>query len=348
MIWLTWRQFRWQAIAAAAALGAIAILLAATGPHLVHLYDSAGLNSCHAGCGSIATNFFDNIHGLYIALFEAGIAVMYLAPALMGIFWGAPLIARELETGTHRLAWNQSVSRTQWTAVKLGLIGLAAVGTAGLLSLMIGWWASPIDHAMNFGQTNSGSGFPRMNPLVFAARGVAPLGYAAFAFALGVTVGVLIRRTLPAMAITLAIFAAVQFLVPTLVRPHLIAPVRVAVPFNANNADEILVTSTGRSGSGNTMTVMGNFTSAGSWILSNKTITPSGKVFTGPATTACTGNSTEQNCQNWLNSLHLRQLITYQPANRFWPLQGLETGIYLVLAAGLGWLCTSQVRRRRA
>jgi len=39
-------------------------------------------------------------------------------PALLGIFWGAPLIARELETGTCRLAWNQSVTRTRWLTVK--------------------------------------------------------------------------------------------------------------------------------------------------------------------------------------------------------------------------------------
>jgi ABC-type transport system involved in multi-copper enzyme maturation permease subunit len=342
MMWLTWRQFRWQAIAAAAALGAVAILLAATAPHLIDVYDSTGLNSCHANCAAIATNFFDNIHGLYTGLFEAGIVVMYLAPALMGIFWGAPLIARELEAGTHRLAWNQSVSRTQWTAVKLGLVGIAAVATAGLLSLMIGWWAGPIDRAMNFGQPNSGSGFPRISPLVFAARGVAPLGYAAFAFVLGVTVGVLIRRTLPAMAITLAIFAAVQFLVPNLVRPHLIAPVQVTAPFNATESNELMI-----SAPSNQMTVVGRFNQPGAWILSNNTITPSGQVFHGPATAACLANSLDA-CTNWLNSLHLRQQVSYQPASRFWPLQGIETAIYLIFAAGLAWLCTWQVRRRRA
>jgi ABC-type transport system involved in multi-copper enzyme maturation permease subunit len=343
MIWLTWRQFRWQAIVAAAALGAIAILLAATAPQLAHLYNSAGLNSCHASCPTIASNFVRTIGGLDKTLFQAGVVVMYLAPALMGIFWGAPLIARELETGTHRLAWNQSVTRTRWTVTKLALVGLAAVATAGLLSLMIGWWASPIDHAMSLGQPGSGSGFPRLSPLVFAARGVAPLGYAAFAFALGVTAGVLIRKTLPAMAITLAIFAAVQILVPSFVRPHLISPVRVTAPFNADNNNQMTIGSPG-----STMTVVGSFNRPGAWILSNDTITPAGHVFTGPAGTACTGNSAPNACINWLNSLHLRQVVSYQPASRFWPLQGLETGIYLIFAAGLAWLCGWQVRRRRA
>ncbi len=104
----------------------------------------AGLNTCRANCGALASDFVGSLKagGSYVVLFDAGIAVLYLAPALIGIFWGAPLIARELETGTFRLAWNQSVSRARWTAVKLGLIGFAAVATAGLLSLMIGWWAA--------------------------------------------------------------------------------------------------------------------------------------------------------------------------------------------------------------
>ncbi len=340
MIWLTWRQFRWQAITAAAALGAIAILLAATGPHLATLFSTVGLNSCTTTCSNLAGNFLDSLGSLYTVVFEAAIGVMYLVPALIGIFWGAPLIAREFETGTHRLAWNQSVGRTRWTAVKLGLIGAAAVATAGLLSLMIGWWASPIDHAMALGQSGTGNHFPRLSPLVFAARGVAPLGNAAFAFALGVTAGVLIRKTLPAMAVTLAVFAAVQFLMPTFVRPHLIPPVDVTAPFNAHNNNELMITSPGYR-----MTIVGNFSRPGAWILSNNTITRSGKVFTGPAAAACTGGS-PQDCINWLNTLHLRQHVSYQPASRFWPLQGIETGIYLVLAAGLGGLCVWRIRRR--
>jgi hypothetical protein len=56
-------------------------------------------------------------------------------------------VARELETGTYRLAWTQSVTRTRWLAVKLGVVGLTSVAVAGLLSLMVTWWSSPIDRA---------------------------------------------------------------------------------------------------------------------------------------------------------------------------------------------------------
>jgi len=342
MIWVTWRQFRGQAITAAAILLALAIVLAVSGPGLVSQFNSAGLNTCHASCASLAGTFIGALKGGgYGAIFYAGIALMYLAPALLGIFWGSPLIARELEAGTFRLAWNQSVTRTRWTFTKLGLVGLAAVATVGLLSLMISWWASPIDQALAFGGRNAPLSFNRLSPLVFAARGIAPLGYAAFAFALGVTVGVLIRRTLPAMAISLAVFAAVQILVPAFVRPNIIPPVQATAPINVARLNELVIQNN------NQMTLTGAWSKPGSWILSNQTITPTGQVFTGPATEACLGNSI-QACNNWIAIKHLRQLVTYQPASRFWPLQFLETAIYLLLAGLLGWICVWQIRRRRS
>jgi hypothetical protein len=52
-------------------------------------------------------------------------------------------------------------------------------------------------------------------------------------------------------------------------------------------------------------------------------------------------------CRETLAAMHLRESVTYQPASRFWPLQWIETGIYLLLAAGLGGVCVWQVRRKR-
>jgi hypothetical protein len=144
------------------------------------------------------------------------------------------------------------------------------------------------------------------------------------------------------MAVTIVIFAVAQILMATQIRPNLIPPVQVTAPFNANTASEIMLAGD------NKMTVQGNFSPVGAWVLSNKTVSPSGHVFTGPATGACTGTSSPQHCNSYLNSLHLRQLVSYQPASRFWPLQWLETAVYLVLAAGLAVLCTLQIRRRQS
>ena len=162
MIWLTWRQFRAQAITAAAALAAFAIVLAATGPHLSSVYDSSGFTSCHgAACTGLASTFLSDLASgarlacvpgsPYTILYLLSVVVILIAPAIIGIFWGAPLIARELEAGTFRLTWNQSVTRTRWLAVKLALIGVAAMAVTEAFSLIQAWWAAPIGRAVGLG-----------------------------------------------------------------------------------------------------------------------------------------------------------------------------------------------------
>jgi hypothetical protein len=207
MTWLTWRQFRVQAFTATAALAAFAVLLAATGPHLASLYAASGIGGCQpASCEHLASNFLQQLYsaGTYWVLYLLGVVIILLAPAVIGLFWGAPLIARELETGTSALAWNQSITRTRWLAVKLTLTGLAAIAVTEGLSLMQAWWAAPIGRAVGYGGGGTNLAMGRFSSLVFATHGITPLGYAAFAFTLGVTAGALIRRTVPAMAVTLA------------------------------------------------------------------------------------------------------------------------------------------------
>jgi ABC-type transport system involved in multi-copper enzyme maturation permease subunit len=345
MMWLTWRQFRAQTITAAAALAVAAIALAATGPHLASLYATSGIPACHAhgDCDTLASNFVSQLKSgtTYAILFYLGIGLLFLAPTIIGVFWGAPLVTREIEAGTLRLAWGQSVTRTRWLTIKLGLIGLAAMAAAGLLSLMITWWASPIDRTIGIAGGSRATAFYRLDPLLFAARGITPVGYAAFAFALGVTAGVLIRRTLPAMAVTLAVFALVQIAMPSWIRPHLITPVRTAVALNPANINGLMINN-------NVLTVMAGANEPGAWVLSNQTITPAGHVFTGPPTAACQSQTASfQACQASLGRLHLRQLLTYQPASRYWAFQWYETAIFLVLAVALAGFCFSRIRRRR-
>src|ERR1022692_502632 len=346
MIWLTWRQFRAQTIAASAALAALAVALLITGPHLANLYATSGIPTCHAhgDCANLTNTFINDLKAgaVYEAMFYLGLGVLFVAPAVIGIFWGAPLVTRELEAGTFRLAWNQSVTRTRWLAVKLGLVGLAAMVTAGLFSLMVTWWPSRIDRAIGTAGPSQSINLSRIDPLVFDARGIAPIGYAAFAFALGVTAGVLIRRTLPAMAATLAVFATLQIAWPQLIRPHLIAPVRATSALNTANLNELVI------GNNNTMEVVEAANKPGAWVLSNQTITPAGHPFHGPPTPACLSSTQSfQACQASVKTLHLRQVLIYQPASRYWAFQWYETAIYLALAIGLAGVCFWWLRRRR-
>jgi hypothetical protein len=180
MIWMTWRQSRTQACLALAALAAVAIALAVTRPSLTSMYSASGIAACqaHSDCGRLAASFVSHVRadGAYPFLYAMGVVVLYLVPAIIGMFWGAPLITHELEAGTYRLAWTQSITRTRWLTVKIGLLGLTAMAITGLFSLIITWWASPIDQAAGLGSPILGN---RMTPLLFAGHGLVPIGYAA-------------------------------------------------------------------------------------------------------------------------------------------------------------------------
>ncbi|HXA60997.1 MAG TPA: ABC transporter permease [Streptosporangiaceae bacterium] len=339
MIWLTWRQFRTQAATVFAALAALAVVLAVTGPSLAHDY-AAGIAACttHGGCSAFTNDFFNSHQSLYFGL----VAVVMFVPAIIGLFWGAPLITRELEAGTHRLVWNQSVTRTRWLAFKLGFIGLAAMAAAGLASLAVTWWSSPID-------TAAADRFPRLSPLLFDARGIAPLGYAAFAFTLGVTVGILIRRALPAMAITLTVFAVVQIAMPLAIRPHLIPPVRLTTTITATNVNGFLISP------GRPVHVTVGVSEPGAWIISNQTINAAGHVVSGVPVSLSTGPCVpaapprppfSQACFTKISQLGYQQQVAYQPAGRFWAFQWYETAIFLVLALALAGSCFWWTRRR--
>ena len=344
MIWLTWRQFRVQALTAAAALAAFAILLAATGPHLASLYTSSKIIGCRGfACEPAANAFFSQLAGLDTVVYLLGIGLILVAPAIIGIFWGAPLIAREFETRTFNLAWTQGVTRTQWLAVKLTLTGLAAMAVTEALSLSYTWWADPISKAIGLsvgGPQLFSQG--KFSSVSFASHGITPLGYAAFAFTLATAVGVLTRRVLPAMAITLAIFAAVQLAVPLWIRPHLTPPSHTVAGIFA--ADQVY-------GSLTADVVPGH---PDAWILSSQALNPAGQpVTTIPA--ACSsvsypgqkGGASALTPAQCMQSHGYREAISYLPTSRYWPLQWTETGIFLALAVALAGFCFWWLGRRR-
>jgi ABC-type transport system involved in multi-copper enzyme maturation permease subunit len=332
MIWFTWRQFRTPAWIAGGALAVIAIVLAISGHNVVDLWTSSGAAACHSDCSTAVSTFLDEVRrSVNDKVYNFSLGVVYVVPALIGIFWGAPLIARELETGTHRLAFNQSITRTRWLATKLIIIGATAAATAGLLSWAVTAWAHHIDHATG----------NAIRPQYFAARGIVPIGYALFALALGVTMGMLIRRTVPAMAVTLAIYVGAVISMPLWIRAHLAAVAHSTTPLDLSRIDELLI------GPRNAMEVVSGVNPNGAWVLTNTTITSAGHLFTGPANPQyCGDNQGADACVNWLGTLGLRQDITYQPTSHFWPLQWTETGIFIAAAVLLAGFCFWWTRRR--
>ncbi|WP_086842556.1 transporter [Amycolatopsis kentuckyensis] len=324
MTWLAWRQLRFPALSVFAGLLAIAVVLAITGPDLVG-----------------RTDFSDQD-----TLFGGTILGLYLLPAAIGVFWGVPMITRELESGTHSLVWNQTVTRKRWLTTKLGFGILAAMLAAAVLSVAVSWWASPID-ALAAIQTDRGM-LPRISPVVFGARGIVPIGYAAFALALGVAVGMLLKRTVAAMAVTLVTLAAVLLLVPAFVRPYLLPPQTATVAITGENITNI--NGTDREG----IAEIGVRKQPGAWELANETLDPAGNVVDRMPdfVQACAPRpgagpperGTMEQCLAQLGTHGYQQRLTFQPGSRFWPLQWLELALYLAMTALLTWFCFRRLR----
>ncbi len=349
-----WLQFRTQAVVAAAGLAVVAVVLATTGPHLVHLYDTTiGQCTRYGDCTTASSTFLQNDRALQVLLD----ALVVVVPAIVGIFWGAPLVSHELETGTFRLAWTQSISRSRWFVVKVGVVGLASMAAAGLVSLAVTWWSSPVDRA-NMSLYTS-----------FDQRGIVPIGYAAFAFAFGALAGVLIRRTLPAMAATLVGFVTTRLLFNHFVLPKLIAPLHGTYPLGPATVGGF-----GSLNGGPPILIPADPNLPNAWVYSTQFVDQAGRPLSshvlastcplllrgfgagGGGSPGAGGHSSAlpapaavrgalQSCITKLGATY-HEVVAYQPAGRYWPFQWYEMAIYLVLAlvlagAGLWW-----VRRR--
>jgi hypothetical protein len=336
MIWLTWRQFRTSAVLVTVALAVMAVLLAVT-PQGAELASCVG----QQGCPVVSTKVLDLTH---FHLLQHLSTLLVGLPALIGAFWGAPLIARELESGTYRLAWTQSVTRTRWLAVKVASIAAAGAAACGVLSLMLTRWSSP--------SINSG----RLQPGMFAERGIVPIGYAVFAVAFGVVAGLLIRRAVPAMAATLVGFLGTRMAVQFWLRAHL-APASHLVAAVSGSSLGIE-----RQPSGTSL-LPPQVDLPGAWTLSTHLVDSAGQApsaaflnrFCNPqAPSAGQGDRTQappaaerafEHCAN-VAAARFHAVATYQPASHYWALQWAETGVYLCLAAALIGFAFWWVRRR--
>lgn len=342
-----WLQSRTQSVVVAAVLAALAVAAAITGVQLSHLYTSL-VAHCTSGC-DFAVNDFSSHDRFFEHLLDV---VSQVAPALLGIFWGAPLVAREYETGTHRLAWTQSVSRARWLLTRLAMGALVTVAVASVLTLTVTWWYRAIDHV----EANQYA--------VFDRRSIVPIAYALFAFAVGALAGAVVRRTVPAMAVTLVVFIFVRVGVSLWVRPHLFSPRHEFVPlssagqfgFESHNGAATAITAK----AGGPMNA---------WTLSDHMVTGNGHVAsfadrvafvqqhcpilsvppkpTGPGVVQAPPgiDAAARSCTTLAqHTFHI--VVTYQPASRYWMFQGIETGIFAVMALLAGAGCYWWVVRR--
>ena len=332
MTWLVWRQYRWQAAIAALLLAVFAAILIATGLQMASQWHSV-MSTCSQSSrsGACASLSLGNQVGHDL------VVLSLMVPAVLGFLWGAPLVAHELETGTVNFAWAQSVTKTRWLLVKAGWLLLAAAVWGGAVGALVTWWSGPRNAFYQ----------EQFQPNYFDQQGIVPIGYAVFATALGIAAGAVTRRTLVAIAVTIGGFIGVRLLISQTLRAHYMAA--ITAYYNP----------------------LGSYSPPGSaWVLSTGVVDKYGHVFSGGSAPQVNGvpvTAIPASCRGLLfrdlNTLSrgqvhqavscmqasgFRGFTTYQPASHYWPFQGIETGIYLALAAALLAVTVLVIRHRDA
>jgi hypothetical protein len=307
MTWVAWRQQRTETLIAAAILALIVALLVPTGLHMASVYDHDGLSACHGKSTFICNqavvafnNRFADLGGL--------LAWFNLIPGVIGVLLAAPFIL-ELESGTYRLAWTQSVTRRRWLAGKLGITVAAALLAALAMTALVTWWRIPLDHLHGRMETN-----------VFDFEGIVAFGYVLFALGLTLAIGAVWRRTVPAVIIGFAGYIIVRIFVQNWLRQRYETPLTATWPmrkgFIGPHLDE-------------------------AWLLSE---VPSDRLGHPMPQSFRIIQSCAGAINNHVGSIDASCLArhgggynhaVYQPASRFWLFQGIETALFGGIALAL-------------
>lgn len=310
MTWLTWRQQRLESLIGGVIFGLVAILLFLTGRSMISTYDHGGSAACvasHASddaCWSITSTFQDQFSHLNNLA-----PWLNFLPLFIGLLLAAPFVL-ELEQGTHRLAWTQSITRRRWLTTKLGwMVGVAIAVSLGL-SLLWSWWHGPFDQLQG-----------RFDASAFDFEGIVPIAYTLFALALCLAIGTIFRRTIPAVVVTIAVFLGLRVGIESKLRAHYMAPLQIV--WDPQNPTPVAA-----------YTRMGD----GNWILGSDFTLKPGQTLANPqqALQTCIGTGNAKGVSaTCLHAAGILNSIVYQPANRFWIFQGIEGAIFVGLATVL-------------
>jgi hypothetical protein len=304
VIWVGWRQQRTETLIAVALLALLAALLVPTGLEMARAYDHDGLSAC-VGFGvsescneaiSAFTSRFEPLSNL--------VAWITIVPGLFGVLLAAPFVL-ELEHGTYRLAWTQSITRRRWIVGKLGLAVAGAMFAALALTLAMTWWRAPFVHIQG-----------RMETSAFDSEGIVVFGYTLFALGLALVVGVVWRRAVPALVVGFAGYMAARIFVDTWLRQRLTTPLSATWPITAR----------------------GRASLDHAWVLSQG---PSDRLGHhahfgfGQCVQAGNGQAKGVDLHCLIQHGGGYTHAIYIPASRFWELQGIETAIFGGIALGL-------------
>ena len=296
MMWLTWRQHRLEGLMTLGVLAVLGVFLLLTGRAMANSFQQLGLSHClgQAPPNSPCPNLIMAFGTQYGVLQLFDILLIFL-PLLLGALVGAPLVAREVEQHTHLLVWTQSITRSRWLTVKLVLVlGACLLASGALLAVLI-WWYSPwVQLDGSFG-TNA---YDTSGPVWVAETGLS--------LALGILAGTLTGRVAHAIFLTIVLFVAFRVPVASFWRPNFEAPIILTTPIGQGNNNQSTLSSQ-------------------DWVIAQGYIDAQGNKHDGYV--GCKSNQPSVQCFQANGAQAL--FVSYQPADRFWTFQWIETGIYL-------------------
>ncbi|MCX5402572.1 ABC transporter permease [Streptomyces sp. NBC_00335] len=242
---------------------------------------------------------------------QSATRVLVFLPLLVGAFVAGPMIARELESGTWRLALTQSTTAKAWLGSKV--LVAAAVSVLGSLALIgiyrLGWTQVSDTYELYWYERG-----------VYAATGPVLVAYCLLGVAIAALVGQLVRRTLPAMAVA-GLLTGLVLLVLSALRWSFLPVVAVTAPYTVD-ADSLLPPSAKNMGTGLTLTT-GERASGY-------------RCFPEPPTSG--------GCRDDMDAT--ASYADFHPTSHYWPTQLIETSIVLVLAAAVLYAAFRLVQKR--
>lgn len=309
MVWLSWRQHRVELLTVLGlGLGLAALMTVVS----IEAQSSSGAvrQSCAGAPGPQCLTESINFGSQFTTIFEVFQGLLLALPGLAGIFIGAPLLAREFEQGTARLVWTQGITRRRWFAMKLGVILVVAAAVASVLG------------AVGSVMTGTPGGIFDSRWSSFDLQGLVLVAYVIFGIALGAAAGAIIRRTVPAMAVTLVAFIAIRVAVYNWIRPNLLPPLSWDTSNLAPNLGD-------------------------SWYLGQRAVDLSGHPVSDQYYQQLLANAgvLPGSLADYMRAHGVVVLQLYQPEGRFWLFQSMEAALFLILAVALIGLAVWAIRR---
>ncbi|MEV5533349.1 ABC transporter permease [Streptomyces prunicolor] len=315
LTWLVWRQNRlafWIGIGAALAVAAYAIV---RHQEMTTAIAEGHLDACRgttvpAGDCSHKLNSFGQTYQFPM---RRPLQAMLALPLIFGVFLGGPQLAQELESGTYRTVCTQSVTQLRWFAAKLLVPVVLTMLISGTIAAAMTWWWRPAGSLL-------GGWFPWWQWYPYDGIGPVVVGLSVLSLLIGVTAGLILRRTVLAMGATVVVSAAAMYVLES-VRGHLLPTTLATVQHPTGTAAP-----------------------SNAWVLSEGAADATGRRV--PDLPSCYTADDYTKCLVQHGSTG--RWAEFHPSSQLWPLQWAETGLCVLLAAALAGLCVWWIRRRSA